>query len=188
MERAQAQRNGHRHIGQGGDGYIGPELTVIDEEEELDNLTERYVGPSAITIARLIPHSVRYERGWFWTTTEICHGGTSQDLAFRQRPDGNGIDVRCHTRGCPRHVAIAGLQMATGAYIGRAYVPLARAGRLSWFRDWPWQRTAWHGAAALAVALPLLLGLGVQAAALNFTGYSVGSVLMSLWMESRPTR
>ena len=54
--------------------------------------TERYTGPSAKRIADLLPHRVSFERGWFWTTTAICHGGKSDGLAFRQRPDGNGIE------------------------------------------------------------------------------------------------
>ena len=51
-------------------------------------MTEQYAGPSAAQIANLIPHRVSFERGWFRTTTAICHGGESDDLAFRQRPDG----------------------------------------------------------------------------------------------------
>ena len=67
-------------------------------------ITEQYMGPSAARIANLIPHKVSFEQGWFRTTTAICHGGTSDGLAFRQRPDGNGIDARCHTGDCPlRH-------------------------------------------------------------------------------------
>ena len=65
-------------------------------------MAEQYVGPSAARIANLIPHRVSFERGWFWTTTAICHGGKSDGLAFRQRPDGNGIDTRCHTGGLHR--------------------------------------------------------------------------------------
>ena len=61
------------------------------------DMAEQYTGPSALRIANLLPHRVSFERGWFWTTTEICHGGKSDGLAFRQQPDGNGIDVRCHT-------------------------------------------------------------------------------------------
>ena len=63
-------------------------------------MTERYTGPSAKRIADLLRHRVSFERGWFWTVTAICHGGKSDGLAFRQRPDGNGIDVHCHTGGC----------------------------------------------------------------------------------------
>ena len=53
--------------------------------------TQRYTGPSAGRIAKLIPHGVGFERGWFRTATAVCHGGNEPDgLAFRQRPDGNG--------------------------------------------------------------------------------------------------
>ena len=41
------------------------------------HMTERYTGPSAKRIADLLPHRVSFERGWFWTTTAICHGGKS---------------------------------------------------------------------------------------------------------------
>ena len=62
-------------------------------------MAEQYVGPSAKRIADLLPHRVSFERGWFWTTTAVCHGGKSDGLAFRQRPDGNGIDVQVPHRG-----------------------------------------------------------------------------------------
>ena len=45
-------------------------------------MAEQYVGPSAMRIANLLPHRVSFERGWFWTTTAICHGGKSDGLAF----------------------------------------------------------------------------------------------------------
>ena len=73
-------------------------------------MAEQYVGPSAIRIANLLPHRVSFERGWFWTTTAICHGGKSDGLAFRQRPDGNGIEVKCHTGGCSAGVVITELE------------------------------------------------------------------------------
>ena len=63
------------------------------DESRTQDMTEQYVGPSALRIANLIPHRVSFERGWFWTSTAICHGGKSDGLAFRQRPDGNGIDT-----------------------------------------------------------------------------------------------
>ena len=53
-----------------------------------------------------------FERGWFWTTTAVCHGGKSDGLAFRQRPDGNGIEIRCHTGGCSAGVVITELEVA----------------------------------------------------------------------------
>ena len=155
------------------------ELTEVDVVDELDDVTDQYVGPSALWIANLLTRSVRYRQGWFWTTTAICHGGDSQGLAFRQRPDGNGIDVRCHTRGCSHDGAIAGLEAATGAAIRSAYAPTARSvDGLWWLREWPWERLAWYGTAALTFAAPLLVGLGAQAAILNCLGYGIGSWLM----------
>ena len=41
------------------------------------------------------PRRVRFDGGWFWTTA-FCHGDEADELAFRQRPDGEGIDARCH--------------------------------------------------------------------------------------------
>ena len=133
-------------------------LTDIDGKIGRD-VKEVYVGPSALWIAKLIPRQVSFSQGWFRTTTEICHEGRSDGLAFRQRPDGNGIDVRCHTRGCSRDVAMAGLETATGLSIQNAYAPTGRpVDRLWWLKHWPWERLAWWGTAALAFAAPLLVG------------------------------
>ena len=77
---------------------------------EMRATAQQYTGPSAGRIANLILQRVSFERGWFWTTTAICHGGASDGLAFRQRPDGNGIDVRCHTGGCTRAHAVTALE------------------------------------------------------------------------------
>ena len=146
------------HIGEGGDMHMESALTDIDGKIGRD-VKEVYVGPSALWIAKLIPRRVSFSQGWFWTTTEICHEGRSDGLAFRQRPDGNGIDVRCHTRGCSRDVAMAGLETATGLSIQNAYAPTGRpVDRLWWLKHWPWERLAWWGTAALAFAAPLLVG------------------------------
>ena len=90
-------------------------------------MAEQYVGPSAARIADLLSHRVSFERGWFWTSTAICHGGKSDGLAFRQRPDGNGIDVRCHTRGCGRGVIVTELEALIGLPIWTAYQPVPDA-------------------------------------------------------------
>ena len=56
------------------------------------DMKERYVGPSATRIADLLPHRVSFERGYFWTTTAICHGGKSDGLAFSPNPPiGKGL-------------------------------------------------------------------------------------------------
>ena len=55
--------------------------TQANEEGGLD-MTEQYTGPSAMRIANLIPHRVSFDRGWFWTTTAICHGGKSDGRRF----------------------------------------------------------------------------------------------------------
>ena len=102
-------------------------------------MTERYTGPSAKRIADLLPHRVSYERGWFWTTTAICHGGRSDGLAFRQRPDGEGVDVRCHTGGCSRGVVITHLESLVGLPTLTAYEPVSDAAvkapeKLPWWK------------------------------------------------------
>ena len=91
-------------------------------------MTEQYTGPSAKRIADLLSHRVSFDRGWFWTTTTICHDGRSDGLAFRQRPDGEGIFVRCHTGGCSRGVVITHLEAAIGLPIWTAYEPVKRSG------------------------------------------------------------
>ena len=175
-------------IGKGGEKHMESVLTDIDGQIGVD-VKEVYVGPSALWIANLVPRRVRFRQGWFWTTTEICHGGRSDGLAFRQRPDGNGIDVRCYTRGCSRDVAIAGLETATGLAVQSAYAPTVRSvDRLAWLRDWPWERLAWWGTAAAMFSAPLFLGLGAQAAVLNCLGYSVGAWLMGRLLLRRPAR
>ena len=160
------------------------ELTEVDVVDELDNVTDQYVGPSTLWIANLITRTVRYRQGWFWTTA-FCHGGDSQELAFRHRPDGNGIDVRCHTRGCSRDVAIAGLEAATGVAIDSAYTPTSRpAGRFGWLM----RSLVWWGTAALLLAVALLLGLGLQAAILTWLGYGIGGLLIGRPLPRRLAR
>ena len=84
-------------------------------------MAEQYLGPSAMRIANLLGRRVSFERGWFWTTTAVCHGGKSDGLAFRQRPDGNGIEVKCHTGGCSAGVVITELEALIGLPIWTAY-------------------------------------------------------------------
>ena len=82
----------------------------------------RYAGPSAARIAELIAQQqrVRFERGWFWTAA-VCHESEQDTLAFRQRPDGDGIDVRCKSAGCRRERMIKRLETLTGEPIWSAY-------------------------------------------------------------------
>ena len=60
-------------------------LTDIDGKIGRD-VKEVYVGPSALWIAKLIPRRVSFSQGWFRTTTEICHEGRSDGLAFSPNP------------------------------------------------------------------------------------------------------
>ena len=120
------------------------------------DMTERYTGPSARRIADLLPHRVNYERGWFWTTA-ICHGGRSDGLAFRQRPDGEGIEVKCHTGGCGRGLVITQMEAPTGLPIWTAYEPVAdSANKAPEKRSWRKRRKV----VALVIAAPLITSDG----------------------------
>ena len=124
------------------------------------NMAERYTGPSAKRIADLLSHRVGFEQGWFWTTTAICHGGRSDELAFRQRPDGEGIDVQCHTGGCSRGVVLTHLESLVGLPILTAFEPVSDAAvkapeKRTW---WKRKRVVVAGVVALVVAAPLITG------------------------------
>ena len=152
----------------------------------------RYVGPSAARIAELVAprQRVRFERGWFWTAA-FCHGTEQeQDLmAFRQRPDGDGIDVRCKSASCSRARVIRSLEQLTGESIWSAYTTelrvspstsasaqaptdetgragnAARTGGRSW-------RLALAPVLGLLLVAPLVLGHEFELAALSALGYS----------------
>ena len=152
-------------------------------------MTEQYTGPSAARIANLIPHRVSFERGWFWTTTAICHGGKSDGLAFRQRPDGNGIDTRCHTGGCTAGVVITELEVLIGLPIWTAYVPVNDAAvKAPENRKW-WQnkRFAVAGVVALVVAAPLLT-FDLELFFLNLVGLGIGWLLLRRFLVRSTVR
>ena len=147
-------------------------------------MTERYTGPSARRIADLLPHRVSFDRGWFWTTTAICHGGKSDGLAFRQRPDGEGIDVRCHTGGCGRGVIVTELEALIGLPIWTVSDPRAKARQK---RPW-WKRrkVVVAGVVALIVAAPLLT-LDLELFFLNLFGLGIGWLLLRRFVRRSPT-
>ena len=125
-----------------------------------------------------------FERGWFWTTTAICHGGWSDGLAFRQRPDGEGIDVRCHTGGCSRGVVLTHLESLVGLPIWTAYEPVSDAAvkapeKLPW---WKRKRVVVAGVVALVVVAPLITG-EVDVFALNLVGLGIGALLLRRFMR-----
>ena len=151
-------------------------------------MTERYTGPSAARIADLLPHRVSFEKGWFWTTA-VCHGAQSDGLAFRQRPDGNGIEVRCHTGGCGPGVVITELEELVGLDIWTAYEPVSDArARGPQKRPW-WKRPKVIGAgvALLVVAAPLLT-LDLELFFLNLFGLGLVALLVRRFMPRRPAR
>ena len=158
------------------------------DESRTQDRTEQYVGPSALRIANLIPHRVSFERGWFWTTTAICHGGKSDGLAFRQRPDGNGIETRCHTGGCSAGVVITELEVLVGLPIWTAYVPVNDAAvKAPEKRKW-WQnkRVAVAGVVALVIAAPLLT-FDLELFFLNLFGLGIGWLLLRRFLVRRPS-
>ena len=157
------------------------------DESRTQDMTEQYVGPSAARIADLLPHRVSFERGWFWTTTAICHGGQSDGLAFRQRPDGQGIDVRCHTGGCSAGVVITELEVLIGLPIWTAYAPVNDAAveaeaKKPW---WKRKKVVVAGVVALVVAAPLLT-LDVELFFLNLVGLGIGALLLRRFFVRRP--
>ena len=151
------------------------------------HMTERYTGPSAKRIADLLPHRVSFERGWFWTTTATCHGGRSDGLAFRQRPDGNGIDVRCHTGGCSAGVVITELEALIGLPIWTAYKPVRdAAAKAPEKRPWWKRKRVWvPTVVALVIAAPLIIG-DVELFFLNLVGLGTGALLLRRFMPRRP--
>ena len=163
-------------IEEGGDRHMESALTDIDNETTGKDVTERYVGPNAWWIANLLSHRVRFHDGWFWTTAS-CHSLSDDGMAFRQRPDGNGIDVRCHTGSCSPEVAADSLGAQIGWPIRHSYEPLEEpVDRLWWIRHW----SRWielYGAAALAFSVPLLLGHDIEAAVISYLCFSVGALL-----------
>ncbi len=148
---------------------------------EMRAATQRYTGPSAGRIASLMPHEIGFERGWFRMSAAVCHEGDEPDgLAFRQRPDGNGIDVRCHTGGCTRAHVITAIEGVIGLPIWTAYEPVSEtppdAPRR---RGWPRRRVALIAGAALLLAAPLALGHGLEMATMNAAGFGVAGLLLA---------
>ncbi len=142
--------------------------------------TQRYTGPSAGRIASLVPHEVSFERGWFRTSSAICHGGDEPGgLAFRQRPDGNGIDVRCHTGGCTRGHIVTALEGVVGLPIWTAYEAVAETSARAPRRRWPGRGLALVAGGALLLAAPLLLGQGLETAAANVGALGVAAALLA---------
>ena len=152
-------------------------------------MAERYTGPSARRIADLLPQRVSYEKGWFWTTTAVCHGGKSDGLAFRQRPDGEGIETRCHTGNCSPGVVITELETLIGLPIWTAFGPVAEsAAETTESRPW-WKRkkVVVAGVVALIVAAPLITGDG-ELVFLNLVGMGIGWPLLRRFMRRPPVR
>ena len=156
----------------------------MDESRTREEM-ERYVGPSARRIADLLPRRVSFDRGWFWTAA-VCHGGKSDGMAFRQRPDGEGIDVRCHTGGCGRGVVITQLEAAIGLPIWTAYEPVIDTAAKSpekrpW---WKCRKVVVAGVVALVVATPLLT-LDLELFFLNLVGLGIGWLLIRRLLTRR---
>ncbi len=146
---------------------------------EMRARAQQYTGPSAGRIASLIPHAVAFERGWFQTSA-VCHEGDEPGgLAFRQRPDGNGIDVRCHSGGCTRGQVVTALEGLIGLPIWTAYEPVPETDARAPRRRWPGRRIALATGAALLLAAPLALGHGAETALANAGALGVAGVLLA---------
>ena len=156
---------------------------------EMRATAQRYTGPSARRIASLVPHEVSLERGWFRTSTAICHEGDEPDgMAFRQRPDGNGIDVRCHTGGCTRGHIVTVLEGLIGLPIWTAYEPDADTVAAPPRRRWRGRRFAVLAGVAALLAVPLALGHGGEAAVLNAAGLGAGALIAGRLIARRRRR
>ena len=152
--------------------------SIANNVNEHAPMKSRYTGPSAARIADLIAaqQRVRFERGWFWTAA-VCHDSEQDTLAFRQRPDGDGIDVRCKSAGCRRERIIKRLETLAGEPIWSAYgadteradppQPTKPEMDATATRDW---RAFLLPFVALLLAAPLALGLDFQVVALNVFG------------------
>ena len=150
----------------------------------------RYTGPSAARIAELIApqQRVRFEQGWFWTAA-VCHESEQDTLAFRQRPDGDGIDVRCKSAGCRRERIIKRLEALTGEPIWSAYGVSAdtdKSNRSETATEPPasasssppndggernWSVILLSFVLLLLLAAPLAMGYDLQVVALNAFGF-----------------
>ena len=154
--------------------------TAQGDAMEMRASSQQYTGPSARQIADLVPHEVSFEQGWFRTSTTVCHEGEEPDgLAFRQRPDGNGIDVRCHTSGCTRGQVVTALEGLIGLPIWTAYEPMPEPADQAPRRRWPRRRLAFIAGAALLLAAPLALGHGLETAVANVAALGVVGVLLA---------
>ncbi len=160
---------------------------------DIHNTRGRYVGPSAARIANLLPQRVRFEQGWFWTEA-TCHESPENRLAFRQRPDGDGIDVRCLPGHCSRRRIIGQLEALTGQSIWSAYtsseadslVPETRAAAPSSRRIGRW--FVLLVCLAFILATSMVLDLNLQVVALNAFGLGWSAWLIHSFRDKRRNR
>ena len=156
-------------------------MSNVNNARESTRTRSQYTGPFAARIAELIAPTqrVRFERGWFWTAA-VCHESEQDTLAFRQRPDGDGIDVRCKSAGCRRERIINRLETLSGEPIWSAYgagrdrpdtanKPAAPTSASEQGRERNWNATLLPFA-LLLLAAPIAMGFDVQVIALNVLG------------------
>ncbi len=137
------------------------------------SLRDRYLGPSAARIADLLSaqQQVRCERGWFWTAA-VCHDSEQDLMAFRQRPDDDGIDVRCRTAGCSQERITRRLESLIGESIRSASAPTSPPPVAPSRPSGDGRRRVFLLALlALLLAAPLALGQGAEVATLNAAGF-----------------
>ena len=89
----------------------------------VNRIPRRYTGPSAASIAALLPGSQRPDSQGRRRLRGICHGHgdrpDSASLVIRDRSEG-GISVRCWA-GCDRQTIITAIERATGLVIWEAW-------------------------------------------------------------------
>ena len=131
------------------------------------------------------------------TAAAACHGSEQDLLGFRQRPDGDGIDVRCKSAGCFREQIIRRLETLSGEPIWSAYRAEDVPGPASpnpakeadpatnddGGRSW---RVALAPFVLLLLAAPMVLGYDLQVVALNACGLGwAGWLARRVWTARR---
>jgi len=160
----------------------------MNDTHEQDHRPGRTHGPSAARLADRLPQRVRFERGWYWTAA-VCHGSTQDQLSFRQRPDGEALEVRCRSAGCSHERIIRQLEALSGEPICSADTasddppPPTRSGGKA--AIWRRSRLVWMALVVALLAAPLALGYELQVVALNVFGFAWAAWLVRQFLSAR---
>ncbi len=160
----------------------------MNDTHEQHHRPGRAHGPSAARLADRLPQRVRFERGWYWTAA-VCHGSTQDQLSFRQRPDGEALEVRCQSAACSRERIIRQLEALSGESIWssdgsepRQSVTNRPVKRVPGVRSW---RALLTLIVVILLAAPLALGYDIQIIALNALGFSWAAWLVRQFLSAR---